>query len=156
MEYGLHKPACGGRCLTTGSPCATEDSFAHVSFCMVFIPTGLWIGLVAPYLWEKWHAAIVAPALLCFLGSAGCLFGAFATEPGILPVVDAPLPAGAAPLGRPKKLVLLEGVQMDLQAKRAKMVRETENCVENFDHYCPVSTDEAQRTLGVPLLPTAC
>lgn len=61
------------------------------------------------------------------------------TEPGILATItyeeydetkpDIPI--------RIVSKVLLDGREHDLRQFRAKFSRCTENCIENFDHYCP-------------------
>ena len=136
VSHGLHKPACGGRCLNIGW--THEDSFAHISFIMVAAPTGLWAGFVLPYLYEEYHFAIMIPSAVFFVCATAMLLAAFCTEPGILPTIDAPPDASAVlPGGRSRKLVILGGTNYELSSKRAKMVRETDNCVENFDHFCP-------------------
>jgi hypothetical protein len=77
---------------------------------------------------------------LCLLGSLGCLFTAYFTEPGLLPTVDEEIETSAdGKPSRPKKYVVLPGDEKrsDLLDFRAKYCRNTSNTVEKFDHFCP-------------------
>lgn len=55
------------------------------------------------------------------------------TEPGILPTIK----VEHADASGKKERVLLGDKQIPLIKMRAKFCRDSENCVENFDHFCP-------------------
>lgn len=152
---GRHEPWGGGRCLAVrGSDAACDMTW--VSALLVLVPVGGWLGAVLPALWS-----ISLPAkLLSLLTVGSCaasiafLLAAKLTEPGILPTTlvddseaeadDAPRGSSswesgmAPPTARGKHhRILLRGRRYHLIQLRAKFCRETGNCVESFDHYCP-------------------
>lgn len=116
----------------------------------------MWLYAAAPYLWG-----------LGFLGKLLCLFtvaatntdmlflaAAYFSDPGILPTTlvddtvaeeeEAPSGSGgwymgmAPPTERGQHYrIIVRGQRYHLIEFRAKFCRETENCIENFDHYCP-------------------
>lgn len=134
---GVHQPVCGGRFLVAR---LRKDNYAPVSLMLVLIPTLLWLGLFHETLWKNMSPALpLVGGGLC-LASMYVLFRAWSTEPGILFTHDVQLgPPGQPSRGAAyqRKVIVLDGQHYELIVKRAKFCRETDNCIENFDHFCP-------------------
>lgn len=130
IEYGVHRPCCYGFCLRahTGS-----DNMSLLSILLITVPCGFYFGfMLNDQINELTLAAPVAIGVLMLL----CLiylFLAMFTEPGILPAVTYEDPR--AP--RLKSYIVLQGNKYELRDFRAKFSKFTDNCIENFDHYCP-------------------
>eukprot|EP00946_MAST-07B_sp_MAST-7B-sp1_P002528 g2528.t1 len=106
-----------------------------ISFILIVGPSALWFWQVAR-LGGVGAAVTAATAGLLSLSLLN-LFTCYFTEPGLLPVVDAP---GTSQDERPRKLVVIPGSSAEpreLVDFRAKYCRETGNVVEVFDHFCP-------------------
>ncbi|KAJ8604225.1 hypothetical protein CTAYLR_009784 [Chrysophaeum taylorii] len=129
--YGRHRPRCKGWCLAPEVD--SEHNAVPASVLLIVIPTGLFV-LLVPFP-TYWILESIAIALLVL--SLVYLILAMYTEPGILPTeaISERRPEDAR---RPRVThVVVEGKRHELGAFRAKMCRQTENCVEEFDHYCP-------------------
>ncbi len=149
--YGKHVPSFGGRCLLAD---VGGLNMMPLSFALIVGPCGLFYGFVAPYIGSRpggWFAVLLVVSSM--LASLYWLLSAWATEPGILPFVpDEEDEAKAADNDedvdgettlrcnkrrRPRYKVSLNGQLYALPLFRAKICRETEVCVEHFDHFCP-------------------
>jgi hypothetical protein len=122
----------------------------------VLVPVAIWLYNAAP---ELWHLGFLGKCMcLLTVGSTAAdmafLAAANLTEPGILPTTlvddsvaeeeEAPNGSGgwymgmAPPTERGQHYrIIIYGQRYHLIEFRAKFCRETENCIENFDHYCP-------------------
>ena len=129
---GKHQPQCGGRCLVAQ---VGEDNYANVSGVLILVPTALWMVYVAPHLWRSVSVALPFAGVALFVCSVLSLCGARLVEPGILPTKD--IEGQTTVGGYTKKVVQLNGRTGELEAYRAKYVRETGNAIERFDHFCP-------------------
>ena len=162
--HGAHRPVCGGRCLLVH---VGTLNCVPWCFFLFTPPVFLWFwavprsGVLDPTLAAL--LSVVCAAL--FAASVITLLGAHLTEPGLLPtmVEDVsvlrppqpsapqpywPLPSFDGPGNRAldrasradafkARVVVLEGQQHQLKVYRAKVCRETEMAVEEFDHFCP-------------------
>jgi len=101
------------------------------SALLTILPTVTFVSLIAP------DAAWTVPALALLALALASLALALCTEPGLLH--NAPPDDTEGKGRRPRRTthVLVDGERCELAAFRAKMCRQTENCVEDFDHYCP-------------------
>ena len=129
-SHGRHRPCCGGRCLVAHVD--SENNAVGASVSLIVVPTCAFAALVP----LRDYFLLVALAFALLTLSLGYLVLALVTEPGILP----PAPPDALANGRGRGRVthvIVHGEKVDLREKRAKMCRQTENCVEDFDHYCP-------------------
>ena len=82
------------------------------------------------------------------------LFVCYTTEPGIIPFkeVDAPLEEGITETYK-KRVLIVDGEEVELKSKRAKICRQTNTAIEKFDHYCPwVNNDVGRRNYAYFLL----
>ena len=129
-SFGRHRPRCHGRCLV--AEVDPENNAVPASICLIVTPTIIFALLVP---WSQFallgSVALMLSALALFsLGLAAY------TEPGLLHV-DAEVPRERR--GRRHRIthVIVDGERHELGTYRAKMCRQTENCVEEFDHYCP-------------------
>jgi len=119
---------------------------------LIIIPCSLWFAFVGPRLAGMAGGVVATPILLLtMLLSLACLITAWITEPGIVPYValeeeETPESSeeadGHTTLQRnaPKKklyVIALNGQHYPLPMFRAKICRETEACIERFDHFCP-------------------
>jgi palmitoyltransferase ZDHHC9/14/18 len=123
---------------------------------LVLVPVGVWLYAVSPELWNLGFLG----KLLCLLTVAATtadmvfLAAAYLSDPGILPTTlvdddvvegeDAPRGSGGWHMGMAPPTakgqhyrIIVRGQRYQLIEFRAKFCRETENCIENFDHYCP-------------------
>lgn len=125
--YGRHVPRCHGRCLY--ADVESEHSAVGASIALIVLPTVLFV-LLMP-LRTYWMLILVAIVLLVL--SLSYLLLAMFTEPGILPI-ETP-----SSTGRRKRVThcFADGRRRELSELRAKMCRQTENGVEEFDHFCP-------------------
>eukprot|EP01047_Picozoa_sp_COSAG01_P006178 COSAG01_NODE_221_length_21422_cov_48.284294_16_plen_200_part_00 len=116
-----------------------DNNCSPASCCLITVPTGCWVGCILPYILREGGGALIVclPAgVVLFAGSVLSLTAARCTEPGILPSEDVEGVQVAG--GYTKKVAVVEGGQrVELATRRAKYVRETEVCVEKFDHFCP-------------------
>lgn len=114
-----------------------------ISIALIVVPTVLWATLL-----QSWSddiatlGAMVVVIVTLFVSCLAALLSAYYVEPGILPVVpandeEATVPSGGLPNDRPRYVVEIGDKRYELQEKRAKFCRQTNSCVENFDHYCP-------------------
>ena len=129
-SHGRHRPCCGGRCLVAHVD--SENNAVGASVSLIVVPTCAFAALVP----LRDYFLLVALAFALLALSLGYLVLALVTEPGILP----PAPPDALANGRGRGRVthvIVHGEKVDLRERRAKMCRQTENCVEDFDHYCP-------------------
>ena len=134
---GKHHPMCQGQCLVPAVGCL---NMCPLSTSLIVGPSALWYY----QFYATSNFGILSLVTLLLVGSLGCLFSAYCTEPGLLPTIDEDIEDIAnndphAKPTRPKKLVLLpgEGKGSDLVEFRAKYCRDTGNTIENFDHFCP-------------------
>ena len=123
---------------------------------LVLVPVGIWLYGVSPELWNLGFLGKVLCLLTVAATSADMVFlaAAYLSDPGILPTTlvdddvaegeDAPSGSGgwymgmAPPTERGQQYrIIIRGQRYHLIEFRAKFCRETENCIENFDHYCP-------------------
>jgi palmitoyltransferase ZDHHC9/14/18 len=129
-SHGRHRPCCGGRCLVAHVD--SENNAVGASVSLIVVPTCAFAALVP----LRDYFLLVALAFALLTLSLGYLVLALVTEPGILPPAPPDAPANGRGRGRVTH-VIVHGEKVDLREKRAKMCRQTENCVEDFDHYCP-------------------
>ena len=137
--HGRHRPCCGGRCLVAHVD--SDNNAVGASVMLIVFPTLAFVGLVP----AREYAAPVGCAAVLLGLALGYLFAALATEPGILPPAPPEEEASEASDGvrrsrsAPRRVthVLVGRARVPLSARRAKMCRQTENCVDGFDHYCP-------------------
>eukprot|EP00301_Raphidiophrys_heterophryoidea_P014727 c23181_g1_i1.p1 GENE.c23181_g1_i1~~c23181_g1_i1.p1 ORF type:complete len:294 (+),score=40.02 c23181_g1_i1:109-990(+) len=126
-SYGAHRPFFGGRCLIADTE--SGDNLLWLSLLLIIPPTIICFVFVT----TRFHQTVeiildvILGALL--LLSMGNLFAAFFTEPGIV-LTERNETTG-------KYCVVRDGGKHDLTVYRAKFCSETNNCVENFDHFCP-------------------
>ena len=148
--FGRFIPICGGRCLR---PIPKDDNVLSWSIMLIIVPPSLALGFVVPDIFNQPHndqlglAAVVlgATTFALILLSLYLLMRVKLTEPGILMVDESPETEGGGSYlgsfdrGPPKvKLrVVVQGQMLELHQKRAKMCRQLDSCIENFDHYCP-------------------
>jgi len=142
--YGKHKPACGGACLLAD---VGSMNLMPVSAGLIIVPCILWFSFVAPRivpLPAGPFAPLVVAVSMCL--SLTALLLAWITEPGIVPYVHVEEPQGDPSVDgettlrrnpRKKYVIALNGQHYPLPLFRAKICRETEACVERFDHFCP-------------------
>mmetsp|Transcript_14943 Transcript_14943/g.26860 ORF Transcript_14943/g.26860 Transcript_14943/m.26860 type:complete len:294 (-) Transcript_14943:202-1083(-) len=146
--YGKHKPSCGGVCLLAD---VGSLNLMPVSAGLIIVPCMVWFIFVAPSLVVLPAGAIAPPlvALTMCLAITWLLL-AWATEPGIVPFipvaeekdpetddsVDGETTLKRNP-GKKRYMIALNGQCYPLPRFRAKICRETEACVERFDHFCP-------------------
>lgn len=124
-SFGRHQPRCHGRCLV--ADVESENNAVWVSTLLIVVPTILFVFLV-PF-GSYWVAVLTSVVLLVL--SLTYLLLAMYTEPGILPIEQ-------PDSGRRRVThVVVDGERKELAHFRAKMCRQTENCVAEFDHYCP-------------------
>jgi len=126
--YGMHKPWCGGKCLIYGGgmnclPCSST---------LIVLPSLAYFIWPAKELWTNWWFVVVWCAMTCCL-SLYHLARAWLTEPGICPTVKVEVSDQHGKHHR----ILLRGRHIHLNELRAKFCRDSGNCVENFDHFCP-------------------
>mmetsp|Transcript_5996 Transcript_5996/g.25094 ORF Transcript_5996/g.25094 Transcript_5996/m.25094 type:complete len:326 (-) Transcript_5996:224-1201(-) len=135
--FGRHRPRCHGRCLV--AEVDAEHNAVPASLCLIVVPTVLFVVLV-PFR-QFWAVSIAAVGLLGL--SVTYLLAAMYTEPGILPIDPSTRRRGTVTTdesGRRRTRVthvLVDGERHELADFRAKMCRQTENCIEEFDHFCP-------------------
>jgi hypothetical protein len=151
--HGHHVPTCSGRCLAVSSESESAVDLSYISALLVVGPVGMWLYGVLPELWAQ-LGALGPIACLLTLGACGAdmffLFSAKYTEPGILhtELVDEEALGGASQVdqwrdsaprtaGGKVQSVRLDAQLFPLLKFRAKFCRETDNCIESFDHYCP-------------------
>eukprot|EP00301_Raphidiophrys_heterophryoidea_P020421 c5116_g1_i1.p1 GENE.c5116_g1_i1~~c5116_g1_i1.p1 ORF type:complete len:282 (+),score=40.63 c5116_g1_i1:207-1052(+) len=125
--YGEHRPFCWGSCLVAHTE--RGDNLILVSLFLILAPCIISFVFVTPQLSKQTEIAldVVLAALLCF-GIANLLL-AFFVEPGIL-VTEKNDTTG-------KYYVVRHGRKHEFAEFRAKFCRETNNCIEKFDHFCP-------------------
>ena len=123
-----------------------EENVVNWSVALIIIPTMLWMALIAPALYESPTMGptvtfIFGGLILAFLlSSLGFLVAAMVTEPGILEPEEAgsDTDGEGSYLDRPRVThVIVNGQRFHIEDKRAKMCRQTDSCVEQFDHFCP-------------------
>lgn len=127
--FGKHRPFCCGRCLVyTGNmnclPCST---------LLIVVPTLGYFVWPASVIWNDYTPAIVMWCALTCMLSLYNLAKAWLTEPGICPTVRVQCEDQQGKLDR----IVLNGRQIALAEMRAKFCRDSANCVERFDHFCP-------------------
>jgi len=115
---------------------------------LIIVPCAFWFGFIAPPLFEHPVGALapIVVALTMCLALGNLLF-AWITEPGIIPFISVEEKEsndentdGETMLRRntrKKYVVSLNGQTYPMPLFRAKICRETEACVERFDHFCP-------------------
>ena len=157
--HGAHRPVFQGRCLVVHAGSANCMPW---SFLLFTPPVLTWLVAVAG---ELGSPALAVACCALFASTVGSLLMAHLKEPGVLPtkVVDVRNTGGTtvrvmrdprvqqprpywpcissdtspgADRYQPRKVVL-GGEEHELEDFRAKVCRETECCVENFDHFCP-------------------
>jgi len=133
VEFGVHRPCCGGRCLRahTGT-----DNFIPFTLALICAPCGTYFSLLAVQ--EMRRVSIALPIVVGTFTFFSLLFLmlAWLTEPGILPThtfEDRTDPSRP----RIRTHVVVDGQRYELAAFRAKFSRFTDSCIEHFDHYCP-------------------
>lgn len=143
-QHGRHKPFCGGRCLIANTD--REENVVNWSVALIVVPTMLWMALIAPALYKS---PTMGPTitfifggliLALLLSSLGFLASAMLTEPGILEPEEAgsDTDGEGSYLDRPRVThVIVNGQRFHMEDKRAKMCRQTDSCIEHFDHFCP-------------------
>lgn len=132
QAHGRHRPRCHGRCLHADVD--SEHNAVVASALLIFIPTLLFLVLVP----SRTYWMFVVTTVILLVLSLSYLLLAMYTEPGILPTE--PVPHRSEESGRRRQRVthcIVNGERRELSEFRAKMCRQTENCVEEFDHYCP-------------------
>lgn len=131
---GRYEPTCGGRCLVAE---VGGDNCLPGSCCLILVPTCCWAGFIAPYLLREGGSfvVLVVVGILLLFSSLLSLAAARCIEPGILHSEDVEGVQIAG--GYTKKIAVVDGKRVELATRRAKYVRETEVCVEKFDHFCP-------------------
>ena len=66
--------------------------------------------------------------------------------------MDAPLEEGITETYK-KRVLIVDGEEVELKSKRAKVCRQTNTAIEKFDHYCPwVNNDVGRRNYAYFLL----
>jgi len=125
-SFGRHHPRCHGRCLV--AEVEAENNAVPASVCLILAPTVMFALLVP---WSQF-ALLGSLAFLLLVLAFASLSLAMYTEPGILHV-----DARRDERRRRVTHVVVDGERHALATYRAKMCRQTENCVEEFDHYCP-------------------
>mmetsp|Transcript_1258 Transcript_1258/g.3801 ORF Transcript_1258/g.3801 Transcript_1258/m.3801 type:complete len:302 (+) Transcript_1258:46-951(+) len=132
QAHGRHRPRCQGRCLY--ADVESEHNAVVASASLIVIPTVLFMLLMPVE--SYWILSGIALVLLAL--SLAYLLLAMYTEPGILPVEPAARRIEESGRRRPRVThCVVDGRRHELGAFRAKMCRQTENCVEEFDHFCP-------------------
>lgn len=124
-SFGRHQPRCHGRCLVADVD--SENNAVWVSTLLIVVPTVLFVYLL-PF---RSYWVLVLSSVLLLVLSLTYLLLAMYTEPGILPIEQ---PGSGR---RRVTHVIVDGERKELAQFRAKMCRQTENCVAEFDHYCP-------------------
>lgn len=103
-----------------------------ISILMVAAPTVVWLIFLAPELWSTVSPVLPLLGVALFVVVLVYLALAWATEPGILHVLTH---------NGEKWFIQCRGSMPHLEYElidfRAKFCRETGNCIENFDHFCP-------------------
>mmetsp|Transcript_2734 Transcript_2734/g.3956 ORF Transcript_2734/g.3956 Transcript_2734/m.3956 type:complete len:296 (+) Transcript_2734:133-1020(+) len=152
--HGRHKPACGGICLLAD---VGSMNLMPLSAGLIIVPCTLWFAFVGPQLAVHFKGGFVFIFLVAITMTTALtwLFLAWSTEPGIIPhvaveetesekkaLMEDKAADGHTTLRRnPKKrrrfMIQLNGQNYPLPLFRAKICRETEACVERFDHFCP-------------------
>lgn len=137
---GNYKPCCGGKFLVLQSSEADAVNLAPVSFLLILLPCILWTYVVPPFsqLDIVTTAATSIVEWIFVFCSLYNLVKCYITEPGNLPFkeVEAPLEEGC-PETYNKIVLLVNGEEVALITKRAKVCRQTNTVIERFDHYCP-------------------
>eukprot|EP00943_MAST-04B_sp_MAST-4B-sp1_P006501 g6501.t1 len=137
---GNYKVCWGGMCLVLDSDEVDAVNLAPLSFCLTFIPCCVWTWVI-PF--DNSNNTI-SSVIMCVLvwsfvmNATHKLFKCYTTEPGILPFreIDTPLEEGISETYA-KRVLVIDGEELDLSSKRAKVCRQTNTAIERFDHYCP-------------------
>ena len=130
---GTHTPRCGGRCLLTSD---SSQNTVWVTTLLLLVPALSWELLqkqdVLDLIDHRAPLLVYLELGLVFL----FLTCTYLTEPGILETVSYTSATAEDPEEH-VKIILFRSTLVDLPVLRAKFSRYTNNCIENFDHYCP-------------------
>ena len=137
-SVGHYRPACNGRCLLldhTADPSAMN--LFHTSFSMIVLPCVLWFVFAVGALpvWGAFFGSLIVGGLT--VSACTCLTLCYVTEPGILHFKEVEETEEGSETTYKKFVLLLDGRETALEVKRAKICRQTNTAIENFDHYCP-------------------
>eukprot|EP01052_Picozoa_sp_SAG31_P027401 SAG31_NODE_2564_length_5468_cov_78.362316_1_plen_323_part_00 len=139
-HFGEHRPRCEGRCMIAhvdtwpfpGQNGIGCKNLILISIAMVTVPTVFWLIFLAPNLWTMVSPWLPLVGVLLYVVVMIYLTLAWATEPGIVHVLTH---------NGQKWYIQCRGSvpaqEYELIDFRAKFCRETGNCIENFDHFCP-------------------
>eukprot|EP00298_Acanthocystis_sp_HF-20_P021867 c28558_g1_i1.p1 GENE.c28558_g1_i1~~c28558_g1_i1.p1 ORF type:complete len:279 (+),score=80.53 c28558_g1_i1:52-888(+) len=126
---GNHYPKYGGICVV--AKVDREDDLIWVSILLILIPTIISFPAVNHFYDDKLAFILdITTACTCFFTLLTLSLAHF-IEPGILNVKQHSV-SNEYRIVHPKT-----GELVDFKEYRAKFCRETDNCIENFDHYCP-------------------
>lgn len=140
QHFGSHRPQCDGVCMIAEVetwPCPYGDhvgckNLILISILMVSLPTVTWLIFLAPNLWTMVSPMLPIVGITLFCVVMIYLALAYMTEPGIVHVLTH---------NGEKWFIQCRGSvpaqEYELIDFRAKFCRETGNCIENFDHFCP-------------------
>lgn len=103
------------------------------STALIVLPTLAYFIWPAVYLWNNGYWFVVLWCTITAFLSLYNLFRAWLTEPGICPTVKVESQDQHGKVHR----IDLKGRKIVLSELRAKFCRDSGNCVENFDHFCP-------------------
>ena len=140
LNIGYYKPIWNGKCLILESNEAGAINLVPVSLSLILIPCLIWTWVI-PFNSDN---NIISIVIMCVsvwglvINAVHKLFVCYTTEPGIIPFkeVDAPLEEGITETYK-KRVLIVDGEEVELKSKRAKICRQTNTAIEKFDHYCP-------------------
>ena len=134
---GRYVPVCGGRCLVLDSRDGSALNLVWLSFFMMAIPCAVWFLTVPQSLPAGVDVISTLLVALLFLYASGQLFFCYTTEPGILPYKEIEYQLEGTESNFTKYVLVVDNDEIPLEEKRAKICRQTNTAIENFDHYCP-------------------
>ena len=136
-SVGRYVPVCKGKYLVLSSDDGGAVNLVWVSFFMMAIPCAVWFLSVAGSL--PAGAGVVCSLVVgvLFLYASSQLFLCYTTEPGILPFKEIEYQLDGSETKFTKYVLVVDNEEVPLEEKRAKICRQTNTAIENFDHYCP-------------------
>jgi len=141
MWRGSNKFYCDGRCMS-----GPDNGAFYLAIVLTLIPTGIFFGFVAPFLWNNISPLLVFVPVWSIPFTVTVLFLAHWSDPGIIPRKQTSTSSSTHQDQEKTNHALVEEGELSLKycetckiyrPPRSSHCSTCDNCVARFDHHCP-------------------